>query len=323
MDFVIDLEPDASETGNLRSDASTQFFQTIASHRRISGRLVHAVHGKLGDADDSSAASLIVLRFILTSVNDTSEKRRWRRFFCKLRFESDPSKDEEREPKDDPVVRAFAPCQAGKIYLTETIADVASSRTYELKGTAGVAHGPANLGVESRAESTRQESYQRRYLLTAEGDREKSPGGGREGEDVVYWTVEENKVENVGVSDTMQVAVLVLRQEGDRDFTMHFEVKATVDYWYKGADRWKEVLGRKEKMLKFKLSEGTDVPADIDKDKLGAIMEDDDKKLSELSYLHIPEKFLPRQSYSSGKSTLLSRSTKLTQAQTESGWAKV
>src|SRR5436309_3058720 len=204
MEFVIDLEPDTSGTGNLRSDTSTQYFQTIASHRRISGRLVHAIHGKMKDTADSPAASLIVLRFVLTSVNDSSEKRRWRRFFCKLRFESDPAKGEEREPRDDPVVRAFAPCQDGKIYLTETIADVAKSRTYELKGTAGIEEGPVNLGLESRTENIREESYQKRYLLTAEADREKSPGGGREGEDVVYWTVEENKVENVGVSDAMQ-----------------------------------------------------------------------------------------------------------------------
>jgi hypothetical protein len=306
MDFVIDLEPDNTGHGNVRSDDSKQFFQLTASHRRISGRVVYAVHGYLngdeGDdkGDDREHASLIVLRFQLTNKNDPDEKRRWRHFHCQLRFGTVAPEGNEVEPRNDPVIKAFAPCQDGKIYLTETTADISKSRTYEFKGTASTVK-PAKVGGEMRTDNKREESYQTKYLLTAEGDREKSSFGGREGEDEVYWTVVENPKEKIGVSDSMQVAVLLQRPVAGQDFTMVFTINALIDTKYQLAKAWKSLWAKKTQNLPFAVSRGTAPPPGVNAKLLRAVTDNDDQLLNELSWFHIPEQFLPKQKYSSGK----------------------
>jgi hypothetical protein len=236
FDFDVDLEPVNKGQGQLRNDASIQFFQTQASNRRISGRIVHAIHGFLDreTGTDATHANLIVLRFRLTNKNESGEKRRWKRFYYPLRFQTDP----ESEPIHDPWVRAYAPTQNGTIYLSETLAKNTNSRTYKVAANAK-APPPVDIGAEINAERTRQQESEERYLHTVEADRKKTDteGGGKQGENIIYWNLRENKKEKMGVADKIQVTILLVRPKKEQNFVIHYHSETKIDVYYQTQNR--------------------------------------------------------------------------------------
>jgi hypothetical protein len=297
----VDLQPVSDEQqGQLRSDASTQFFQYEASKRRISARLVHAIHGHL-DGDGSDAASLVVLRFKMTSMNDSGDKRRWKRFYAPVRFETVP----DAEPKDDPWVRAYAPGYDGTIYLTETLATNKTTKTYGL-GAKLRPPPPAPLELDFNAERKKEQQSEERFLHTVESDRKKTEtkGSGRGGEDIVYWNLRENSQEKVGVADELQVAILLVRPNENQNFKVQINLEGTIDFKYTVARTLDEIIhGKGACELSFDVEKGTTPPPEgVIPEELRVVMNDEDKILKSLSYIHIPEKFLPRQTYGQGTS---------------------
>jgi hypothetical protein len=231
------------------------------------------------------------------------------------------------KPEFDPWVKAFAPIPEGKGWLTETISKIKPSRHFNITPTVGVEFPPAkaDMGLDwGRAE---EQEYERRYLHTIEADREKTePVEDRKHENMVYWTLRENRAEKLGVADVMQVAILVVQPEQKKEsddeenddedeetanagkpqentkFKAHLDIEATISFRYALAAYSSRFIGKKVKwFIAEPASDSDPPPKGVDPDNLGALLENNDEGLRKLSYLHVPEKFMTKEFYGSCK----------------------
>lgn len=234
-DIELELQPDNDGKGDAKTDESIQVHQHEATGFRVSVRRIHQIHGFL-KGDDTSPASLLVLKFVLTDPDNDDDRRRFRRFYVELRFAKQPS----GEPFEDPYVQAFQPAGGGDaIYLSESLADVTKTKTNGFKFQAK-APPPADLGAEYDFSNTDTMGFKRKFLYVVQADWKSSMpvGRGRKGQDMAYWNLRENSREKVGVGSSMTIAVLVVRKKPRGDskqdkFSMRVDIKATVDWKYK------------------------------------------------------------------------------------------
>jgi hypothetical protein len=308
LDF--EFEPDNDDKGDVKTDESVQVYQHEATGFRVSVRLVHQVHGFL-NGQGATPASLIVLKFKLTDTDD-DPNRRFKRFYVELRFAKDPKGD----PADDPYVKAYEPAGKDPVYLSETFSEVTNTITYGVDVKAG-APPPVKLEADFNASRTKENKYSRKFLYLVQADRkETEEGGGRKGQDIVYWNLRENSTEKVGVG-AMTVAVLVARKKGQK-FTMRMALKATVDLEYSIASSrlWKGKNGKKLPFDPYSLD--TQPPlADVDKEQLGAFA--DSKSFLQLSDLHVPEKYVREPSINTNAGKAEEPDGKVQQGAQESG----
>jgi hypothetical protein len=308
--------------GEVKSDDSVQVYQEQHAGFRASIRKVHQVHG-FEKGPESRRTCLVVLRIQLTNKNADGEQRRWKRLVMRVRFAKEPF----TKPELDPWVRAFTPIPEGKGWLTETISKVKRSRHFNITPTVGVEFPPATAEIPLEWGRTEDQEYERRYLHTIEGDREKTePAYEREHEDIMCWTLRENPREKLGVADVMQVAILLVQpgqkkvtddddDDDDEDqghphpskpqentkFKVHLDIDATINFRYVLEKSWSRFTGKKVKWFMAEPASDSDPPPGVDPDNLGALLENDDKGLRDLSYLHVPEKFMTKEFYGSCK----------------------
>ncbi|PMD38047.1 hypothetical protein L207DRAFT_513975 [Hyaloscypha variabilis F] len=185
----------------------------VATDRRNSAfhltvRVVSVVHGKF---KNGKLATLIVLDYRLLC---TDAERRIRSMKTSLEFREVTPRPKPPTPLSKPNVVAFAPFSKPERGNLST-ADV--KKTRNLGFNAGASAGPANLGFNAGA--GREVTHTQQYFDTGKANlcyNEKTTRF-----DGVWWTLDENKSQKLGIASVFRVAVLLTRAT-DADFTAKF-----------------------------------------------------------------------------------------------------
>lgn len=294
-----ELQEDPDFKGQTRSD-TIRYGPTVNNAGfPMTYAIAHIVHGRWGETapaikdrvSQAVYATLIVIRFELSRLTASSD-RRFVQFHPRLRLEANPLGD----PKDDPWVVQFEPAGKGRRYITESQSNVSHAKEVVVSTTFNAAPPPFNAGGGVNYTDTRTEDSVKikRYEITSGGKVSEARGGGRQGRDEIWWTL--NEEEGKGVGDRLQVAVLI-RRENTRKFNVELELKARIDTAHSLAT----IFHSKNKFTEpFDPGEpNQNVPNGVVPDKLSHI--ETDGTLDRLAYEHSSEKWDSIKLYPEGK----------------------
>ncbi|MCJ1394329.1 hypothetical protein MMC18_007207 [Xylographa bjoerkii] len=287
-DVLLDLVDvvDQDRSGQLRTNQRPADLHQEVSRINISVRRLIEAHG-LYDKNNSKQASLIVLRFKITS-KDADQTRRVKALLIEFRLEKVPKKDNWH----DPFLVSFAPGLRGDIYInplkekrvegTEAGIEVAADAPAPFPGHLG-AHKNWTTSTEREKDSISKISADSKKTVPSKGE--------RQGDDVVWWNITENASKEDGIADTIAVAVLVKREASDK-FQIHLNMEVTVDVKYQLANLWRKITSKRHEPLGFDpmspVDEEDGFPNNkFDRNNLREFADND--WLDKLAFVHLPE----------------------------------
>jgi hypothetical protein len=303
--IVLNLQPGPESTGHVKSDIPPEAHKVENSGFYITIRRVSEIHGLFESQGPSgSHASLVILQFELGSEN-TSQVKRFKYFHPILTFTSDP---ETEDPLDNPRIVSYSPAQENDLILSESFVKITENLAAQANLQFSVPGTGPGAGGQISSAATRETN--KPYYYRVSGTTRKSVRGKGNPENVVSWTLREDKLKGVGIGN-MRVAILIERRK-DTNFKIDIDNWAKADwrYWitdkfrqlgdFTGLQHKKDFEGGQYTCLKYDWSKSSkQVPKNIEPNNLhDASLKD---LLDTLSYLQVPEITKPKQSYSKGK----------------------
>jgi len=307
-EIEVQLIEDPEGLGETRTEVAEEAGMHTVSGMSVKISKLYIVHGTLtkktdGEVSGSPEAStnitgslreedkLASLLIFLFKSKGKYSKRRFREIVITMRFERNPFKAAEL----DPWVKCYDPGYNGNRSLGST--SVKHSEESTLSGKLGVSYPPIEL--EGGYEQTKGSAWKghEQVKVDAMEFKDETKGGGREGPNIVEWTVSENKREPA-FPDTFALGV-VLQRPDDANFDVHFDIDAKVDFRYDVNKTWenfKNVFKKAEPaVVRLDPKKQGKKPEKMDPYNLQAVV--DGTALNDLIFVHLRENMESKKFY--------------------------
>ena len=277
---------DQDGSGQLRTNQRSADIHQEVSKISVSVRRIIEAHG-LYDTDHSKPASLIVLRFKITS-KDFDQTRRVKALLIELRFERNPKKDNWH----DPFLGSFAPALKGDVYINPSKETRAEGTEIGIEAAVdGPAPFPGHLGIHKNWTTSKMWEKDFVSKISGESKRTLLSKGMRQGDDKIWWNITENANKEDGIADTFAIAVLVKREASEK-FQIHLDLELKVDVKYQLAAVWKKITSKRHEPLGFDPTLPPDEDDEFPNERFSRnnLREFADKHLLDgLAFFHLPE----------------------------------